>query len=90
MAHKASQGSTANTRDSRSKRLGVKLFGGQIAQPGNIIVRQRGTRYLPGKNTKVSKDHTIFATKKGKVTFNKKSLKKFDGNKKVKTIVSIV
>ncbi len=90
MAHKASQGSTTNLRDSESKRLGVKIFGGQKAKPGNIIVRQRGTRYLPGKNTKTGKDHTIFALKQGEVKFIKKACQKYDGSKKLKTIVSVV
>jgi large subunit ribosomal protein L27 len=90
MAHKASQGSTTNLRDSQSKRLGVKIFGGQIAKQGNIIIRQRGTRYIPGKNTKLGKDHTIFAIKDGKVEFSKKSVRKYNGNRKLKTVVSII
>jgi len=90
MAHKASQGSTTNLRDSESKRLGVKIFGGQLAKTGNIIIRQRGTKYLPGKNTKTGKDHTIFALRDGKVKFIKKANRKYNGNRKLKTIVSVI
>jgi large subunit ribosomal protein L27 len=71
MAHKKGEGSTSNGRDSNSKRLGVKLFGGQIAIPGNIIVRQRGTKYHPGSNVGIGKDFTLFALKEGVVTFKK-------------------
>lgn len=69
MAHKKAGGSTNNGRDSESKRLGVKLFGGQAAKAGNIIVRQRGTRFHPGENVGLGKDHTIFATIDGVVKF---------------------
>ena len=70
MAHKKAGGSTKNGRDSVSKRLGVKLFGGQKAIAGNIIVRQRGTRFHPGFNVGVGRDHTLFATADGHVEFN--------------------
>ncbi len=89
MAHKSSQGSTTNTRDSKAKRLGVKLFGGQKATIGNIIVRQKGTKYLSGANTKMGSDRTIFATKEGTVKFKKKKLTKYDGSKKLKTVVLV-
>ena len=69
MAHKKAGGSTRNGRDSESKRLGVKLFGGQQARAGNIIVRQRGTRFHPGDNVGCGKDYTLFATADGKVQF---------------------
>jgi large subunit ribosomal protein L27 len=69
MAHKKAGGSTNNGRDSVSKRLGVKLFGGQAASAGNIIVRQRGTRFHPGENVGCGKDHTLFATAAGVVRF---------------------
>lgn len=72
MAHKKGAGSSRNGRDSESKRLGVKLFGGQIAKAGNIIVRQRGTRHNPGLNVGVGKDHTLFALVDGEVEFQKK------------------
>ena len=72
MAHKKGAGSSRNGRDSQSKRLGVKLFGGQIAKAGNIIVRQRGTKHNPGLNVGLGKDHTLFALIDGKVEFSKK------------------
>ena len=67
MAHKKAGGSSRNGRDSAGQRLGVKRFGGQIVLPGNIILRQRGTKFHPGSNTGMGKDHTIFATVGGKV-----------------------
>ncbi|MDB5204995.1 MAG: ribosomal protein [Flavisolibacter sp.] len=71
MAHKKGEGSVKNGRDSNSKRLGVKIFGGQSAIAGNIIIRQRGTKYHPGKNVGVGKDFTIFAIADGVVEFSK-------------------
>jgi large subunit ribosomal protein L27 len=71
MAHKKGEGSVKNGRDSNSKRLGVKIFGGQAAIAGNIIVRQRGTVYHPGKNVGVGKDYTLFALTDGVVEFRK-------------------
>ncbi len=71
MAHKKGEGSVKNGRDSQSKRLGVKIFGGQQAIAGNIIVRQRGTVYHPGKNVDLGRDFTIFATADGVVEFKK-------------------
>jgi large subunit ribosomal protein L27 len=72
MAHKKGAGSSRNGRDSQSKRLGVKLFGGQTAKAGNIIVRQRGTKHNPGLNVGLGKDHTLFALTDGEVEFRKK------------------
>jgi large subunit ribosomal protein L27 len=72
MAHKKGAGSSRNGRESESKRLGVKLYGGQLAKAGNIIVRQRGTVHHPGENVGMGKDHTLFALIDGKVAFNKK------------------
>jgi large subunit ribosomal protein L27 len=72
MAHKKGEGSVKNGRDSQSKRLGVKIFGGQAVTAGNIILRQRGTVYHPGKNVGVGKDFTIFATTDGVVEFQRK------------------
>ena len=69
MAHKKGVGSTKNGRESESKRLGVKLFGGQQAVAGNIIIRQRGTRYHPGPNVGIGRDHTLFALTDGTVQF---------------------
>jgi large subunit ribosomal protein L27 len=70
MATKKAGGSTKNNRDSISKRLGIKKFGGQTVKAGNILVRQRGTKYLPGENVAVGKDHTLFALCDGLVRFN--------------------
>jgi large subunit ribosomal protein L27 len=72
MAHKKGVGSSKNGRESESKRLGVKIFGGQAAIAGNIIVRQRGTRHHPGTNVGIGKDHTLFALTDGVVEFRKK------------------
>ncbi|MBK5264944.1 MAG: 50S ribosomal protein L27 [Alphaproteobacteria bacterium] len=74
MAHKKAGGSSRNGRDSESKRLGVKLFGGQSARAGNIIVRQRGTRWHPGDNVGIGKDHTLFALGEGRVSFHQGKL----------------
>ena len=79
MAHKKAAGSTKNGRDSVAKRLGVKIYGGQIVKAGNIIIRQRGTQFFPGENTSIGKDHTIFALTDGKVDFSEKQLTKFNG-----------
>ena len=72
MAHKKGVGSSCNGRESESKRLGVKIFGGQTAKPGNIIIRQRGTQHHPGVNVGMGKDHTLHALVAGIVTFRKK------------------
>ena len=79
MAHKKAGGSSRNGRDSESKRLGVKRYGGQAVSAGEILVRQRGTKFHPGQNVGIGKDHTLFAKSDGKVFFNKKgkNLKKF-------------
>ncbi|GIV26338.1 MAG: 50S ribosomal protein L27 [Bacteroidia bacterium] len=77
MAHKKGEGSVKNGRDSHSKRLGVKLFGGQICKAGNIIVRQRGTKFYPGDNVGMGKDHTLFALIDGTVAFKIKRGKKY-------------
>ena len=77
MAHKKAGGSTNNGRDSVSKRLGVKRFGGQAVLAGNILVRQRGTKFHPGSNVGIGKDHTLFATSDGKVFFKKTRARTF-------------
>ncbi len=84
MAHKKAGGSTKNGRDSESKRLGVKRFGGESVLAGNIIVRQRGTRFHAGDNMGIGKDHTLFALKDGKVQFDVKGSK----NRKYVSIVA--
>jgi large subunit ribosomal protein L27 len=75
MAHKKAGGSSKNGRDSESKRLGVKRFGGESVAAGNIIVRQRGTHFHPGPNVGLGRDHTLFATAPGKVVFERKGPK---------------
>ena len=84
MAHKKAGGSTRNGRDSESKRLGVKVFGGQTINSGSIIVRQRGTKFHPGNNVGIGKDHTLFATSEGVVQFVQKGPK----NRKYAEVVS--
>jgi large subunit ribosomal protein L27 len=74
MAHKKAGGSTRNGRDSESKRLGVKVYGGQTINAGGIIVRQRGTKFHPGSNVGIGKDHTLFATAEGVVRFVQKGV----------------
>ncbi len=73
MAHKKAGGSSRNGRDSAGRRLGVKLFGGELAIPGNIIVRQRGTKFHPGSNVGIGRDHTLFALVEGKISFARKA-----------------
>jgi large subunit ribosomal protein L27 len=76
MAHKKGQGSTQNNRDSAGRRLGVKKYGGEAVIPGNIIIRQRGTKVHPGKNVGMGKDHTIYALIEGVVKFERKDKKR--------------
>lgn len=85
MAHKKGGGSSRNGRDSESNRLGIKVFGGQEVIPGNIIVRQRGTRYRAGKNVGIGKDHTLFALAAGKVQFIDRTF-----NQKTRKVVHVV
>ncbi len=82
MAHKKGVGSSDNGRDSKSKRLGVKLFGGQTATAGNIIIRQRGTKFHPGRNVGIGKDFTLYALKDGTIQFQTK--------KRDRTFVNVV
>lgn len=89
MAHTKAGGSTRNGRDSNAQRLGVKLFGGQVAKAGEIIVRQRGTKWEPGLNVAVGKDDTIYAKINGIVKYSQKRLRKFTNHKKRKTVVNI-
>ncbi|VFP88469.1 50S ribosomal protein L27 [Buchnera aphidicola (Cinara piceae)] len=83
MAHKKAGGSSRNGRDSHSKRLGIKKYGGEHVYSGNILVRQRGTKFHPGNNVKCGKDHTLFSIANGKVTFQKRGLLK-------RTYVSVI
>jgi large subunit ribosomal protein L27 len=90
MAHKKAAGSTQNGRDSQAKRLGVKIFGGQFAKAGNIIIRQRGTKFHPGKGVDMGKDHTLFALVDGLVVFQEKRVIKFDGRAFKEKYVNVV
>ena len=80
MAHKKAGGSTALGRDSVSKRLGVKIFGGQKVDTGNIIVRQHGSKFRPGENVRMGSDGTLYSTIKGIVKFSTKKIRRFNGN----------
>lgn len=90
MAHKKAQWSTANGRDSNAKRLGVKLFGGQKATSGSILVRQKGNKFWPGEWVSQGHDFTLFATKEGVVNFSEKKRKRYDGRTFVDIYISIV
>ncbi len=90
MAHTKAKGSTKLGRESESKRLGVKLFAGEPAKPGDIIIRQRGTKYHPGLNVRIGSDDTIYAIKNGVVKFTDKRKIHFDGKRKVVKVVNVV
>lgn len=90
MAKTKSTGSTSLGRDSRPKYLGIKLFGGQIAKPGSIIIRQRGTKFLPGINVRRGNDDTLYSTTEGLVQFKIKNKKKFDGNSRIAKVVNVI
>ncbi len=90
MAHRKAGGSAKNLRDSKPKYLGVKLYAGEKAKPGAIIIRQRGTKFIVGKNVRLGKDHTIFAIKDGIVEFTEKRKKRFDGSTQRKKVVNVI
>ncbi len=90
MAHTKAKGSTKLGRESESKRLGVKLFDGETAKIGDILVRQRGTKYYPGTNVKRGRDDTLYSVKSGKVKFASKRKTSFDGSKKTVKVVNII
>lgn len=90
MSHTKAGGSSRNGRDSSGQRLGVKLYGGQPVQTGGIIVRQRGSKMIPGTGTALSVDQTIYAMQPGIVTFSSKRIVRFTGNKVTRTVVSVV
>ena len=90
MAHKKAGGSTALGRDSQAKRLGVKIFGGQTAKVGNILIRQRGTKWHPGKNVRKATDDSLYAMAEGVVKFTSKKVKGFDGNLHLRKFVHII
>jgi large subunit ribosomal protein L27 len=90
MAHKKAGGSVKNNRDSVSKRLGVKMFGSQSVMPGNILVRQRGTKFHAGKNVKRTADDTLIALTSGVVKFTKKKVLAFNGNLTKRTFLEVI
>lgn len=90
MAHKKAGGSTSLGRDSKPKYLGVKLYQGQEVRPGNIIIRQRGTKFIPGKNVRRGNDDTLYALKQGIVKFKTIRKTKFDNNKRTAKVVEVV
>lgn len=90
MAHTKAAGSTRLGRDSESKRLGVKMFDGEKVRPGSILVRQRGTKFLPGKNVRRGNDDTLYAIAEGMVKFTTKNKKRFDGNRRVTKVVNVI
>lgn len=90
MSHKKAGGSTSNVHDSNAQRLGIKIYGGQPARAGSIIVRQRGTKFRAGKGVKRAKDDTLFSLTSGIVSFAKKRIKRFNGALKKATVVSVV
>ena len=89
MAHKKAGGTTNNGRDSVAKRRGVKRFGGQVVNAGEVLIRQKGFWYRPGKNTHVGSDWTIHASVNGKVAFSKKTIKSFSGSRSVQTVIHV-
>ncbi|MFW0837740.1 MAG: 50S ribosomal protein L27 [Candidatus Komeilibacteria bacterium] len=90
MAHKKAGGTASNLRDSNAQRLGVKLHDGQSAKAGNIIIRQRGSQYRPGKNVMQTKDDTLMATASGKIKFRQRKMTRFDGQLKKAVFVDVV
>ncbi len=90
MAKTKSAGSTRLGRDSQPKYLGVKLFGGQFAKPGSVIIRQRGTKFLPGTNVRKGRDDTLYAVREGFVRFQTTRKKKFDGNSRTTKVVNVI
>ncbi len=90
MSHKKAGGSAKNLRDSGPQYLGTKLYDGQTAKVGSILVRQRGTKILAGKNVKIGKDHTLFAMKEGQVKFTEKRKVNFDGSTRRRKMANII
>ena len=90
MAHRKAGGSAKNLRDSKPKYLGTKLYAGEKAKAGSILIRQRGTKIMPGRNVGVGKDHTLFALKEGIVSFKNKRKIHFDGKKIIKKVIEVL
>jgi len=89
MAHRKAGGSAKNLRDSNPKYLGTKLYAGQKAKPGSVIIRQRGTKILPGTNVGIGKDHTLYALKEGIIRFSSKKMMKFNNTVRRKKVVNV-
>ena len=89
MAHTKAAGSTRLGRESHSKRLGVKLFDGEKVKVGDVIIRQRGTKWLPGENVKRGNDDTLYALKTGNIKFTTKKIKRFNGSKRIAKMVKV-
>ncbi len=90
MAHKKAGGSSKNGRDSNAKRRGVKRFGGETVSAGEVLIRQKGTKFRPGENVGLGRDFTLFALVGGRVEFSNKAITRFDGRRYEKTFVNIV
>lgn len=90
MAHRKAAGTAKNLRDSQPKYLGLKKGSGEIVKAGNILIRQRGTKFLPGKNVGMGKDHTLFALTEGKVTMSQKRQAKFDNTIVMKKVINVI
>lgn len=90
MSKTKATGATKLGRDSKPKYLGVKLYGGQKAKPGSIIIRQRGTKFLPGENVRKGSDDTLYAVKQGEVQFKTKRIKRFDKSQRTVKVVSVI
>ena len=90
MAHTKAIGSTQLGRDAQPKYLGVKLYAGELAKPGSIIIRQRGTKFIPGEGVRIGSDDTIYAVINGKVKFTTKKKTKFDGSKRLVKVVNVI
>lgn len=90
MAHTKAAGSTRLGRESASKRLGIKLFDGESVKSGNVLVRQRGTKWVPGKNVKKGGDDTLYALRSGVIKFTDKKAKRYDGSKRIFKVVNVI
>lgn len=90
MAHTKAAGSTRLGRESASKRLGVKLFDGEAVKAGNVLVRQRGTKWVPGKNVKKGSDDTLYALRSGIVKFTDNKTKRYDGSRRIFKVVNVI
>ncbi|MDO8676578.1 MAG: 50S ribosomal protein L27 [Candidatus Azambacteria bacterium] len=90
MAHTKAAGSTRLGRESASKRLGIKLFDGETVKTGNILVRQRGTKWVPGKNVKKGSDDTLYALRPGVIKFTDKKTKRYDGSRRVFKVINVI